>query len=111
MTDEQEGFTRLDESNLLRHRPKHFRARSAWWAHCFHLGRLVVLGPYLDQAEAQREAWEKLEGKGEVVELPTIDHTRARDMLKKKMLDRTRDLDSIMKRASYKGLKPKPDSV
>jgi len=111
MTDEQGEFTKLDESNLLRHRPKHFRARSAWWAHCFHLGRLVVLGPFFDQAEAEREAWEKLEGKGEVVELPTIDHTRARDMLKKKMLDRTRDLDSIMKRASYKGLKTDPNSV
>jgi len=111
MTNEQEDFTRLDESSLLRHRPKHTRARSAWWAHCVHLGRPVILGPYYDQTQAEREAWEKLEGKGEVVELPTIDHTRARDMLKKKMLDRTRDLDSIMKRASYKGLKPKPDSV
>jgi len=111
MTDEQGEFTKLDESNLLRHHPKHTRARSAWWAHCYHLGRLVVLGPFFDQTEAEREAWEKLEGKGEVIELPTIDHTRARDILKKKLLDRTRDLDVIMKRASYKGLKPNPDGV
>lgn len=111
MTDEQGDFTRLDESSLLRQRPKHTRAKSAWWTHCFHQGRLVVLGPFFDEAEAQREVWDKLEGKGEVVELPTIDRTRARDMLKKKMLDRTRDLDVVMNRASYKGLKTKPNSV
>ena len=111
MTEEQENFTRWNEDRKFGHRPKHFRARSAWWAHCVHLGRPVILGPYHDQTEAEREAWEKLEGKGEVIELPTIDRTRARDMIKKKMLDRTRDLDAIMKRASYKGLKTDPNSV
>ena len=111
MTDNQENFTQCNEDRKFKRHPRHTRARSAWWAHCFHLGRLVVLGPFFDQSEADRESWEKLEGKGEVIELPTIDHTRARDMLKKKLLDRTRDLDVIMGRASYKGLKTKPNSV
>jgi len=104
MTEEHEDFTRLNEDSIFRHRPKHFRARSAWWAHCFHNGRLVVIGPYLDQAEAEREAWGKLEGKGEAVELSTIDRNRATAILKKKLLDRFRDLDITMRRASHRGL-------
>lgn len=103
MTGEQEDFTRLDESSLLRNQPRHFRAKSAWWVHCFHNGRLVVMGPYLDQAEAEREAWEKMDGKGEILELSTIDRGRATATLKKKLLDRTRDLDISLRRASHRG--------
>lgn len=99
-----EDFTRLEEDRPLRHahHGHRVRPRSAWWIYAYHLGRVVILGPYSDQVEAERDCWSKTGGKGEVLELPTIDRTKARDMAKKKILDKAHDLDIAFKRARYK---------
>lgn len=100
MTEEREAYINLDEESLFK-RQQPTRARSAYWLTCWHLGRLIVLGPYTDQVEADRENYSKLEGKGEVVELNTIDRSRATAMLKKKLLDKGRDLDKALQRAKH----------
>lgn len=76
--------------------------RSAWWIYEPHQGRLIILGPYADSTEAEQDNWSKLSGEGKVVELPTIDRTRARDIARKRTLDETSNLDEALRRAKYK---------
>jgi len=77
------------------------RARSSWWIYSFKLGRTVVLGGYSDQQEAEQDLFAKLNGEGEVIELPTIDRGHATQMIKKKILDRSSNLEMAIRRASH----------
>lgn len=101
--NEKENYTSLDENSLLSSRKTRMRPASAWWIYSFNQGRTTTLGPYFDKEEAERDVWAKLSGEGEVVELSTIDRAAARDMLRKRTLDRTSDLETALRRQSHQG--------
>lgn len=82
---------------VYRHRPQ-----SAWWVYLVHQGRLIVRGWFSDREEAERENWARLSGEGKVVEWPTTDRTRARDLAREEILRETSSLDEALRRAKYK---------
>lgn len=74
----------------------------AWWISTFHNGRLVVLGCYATEEEANQTGFEKLRGEFEAHELMTIDKGKATAMIKAKVLEQTENLDLALKRARHK---------
>jgi len=103
MINNNEDYTKISEDDA---RPRFSgRARSAWWIYSFYMGRTIVLGPYADESDAERDLLSKLEGRGEVILLNTIDRNKATAILKKRTLDDTSNIAMALRRARHeKGL-------
>ena len=66
-------------------------------------GRLVVLGPYDTEDEANQMGFAgKLDGAFEVHKLDTCDKARATAEIKHKRFELTKDLEQALKRAKHK---------
>ena len=65
-------------------------------------GKIIILGPYAQEDEANRVGFEKLAGNFEVVPLPTRDSGKATKMLKYRRFHQTARLEEAIKRARHK---------
>ena len=73
------------------------------WATDPGSGRLIVLGPFLSDNEAQTEGFSKLSGLSyEVTPLNTRDRHYAKDKLNYIRMERGQSMTDVMKRAKYK---------
>ncbi len=77
------------------------RPQSAWYVWAVRQGRPIMLGGYNSEDEAYRDASMRLDCSFEVVELSTIDTRKAYKMLRKRMLDKTGDLEQALRRAQH----------
>ena len=69
------------------HKPTRPHIGQNWWYIVTKQdGRMVLLGPYSDEHEAESVAVEKLNTDYEVVQMATRDRTKATQMLRHKML-------------------------
>ena len=93
------GTTAIDELD----RPH--RLTSAWYVWAVRHGQPIMLGKYLTEDEAYKDASMKLDCNFEVVELNTTDPRRAWKILRKRALDKTGNLDEIMRRAKHTAVK------
>lgn len=65
-------------------------------------GRIVILGYGETEGEAYTKGLSNFGGEFEIHESTSRDRTKARDEIKAKLLNQTRDLDLVLKRARYK---------
>ena len=79
------------------------KPRAYYWIVGLHEGKLVVIGPKLDEEEADRIGMEKfLTGEYEVVSLPTRNEARATRMLKGKRLQ-SETLTAALEKVGHPG--------
>lgn len=68
---------------------------------CKSEGRIVLLGPYSDEASANTVAVEKLDGAYEVVQLRTRDRAKATQLLRHRILSDNSDLGQALRRMKH----------
>ena len=73
-----------------------------WWIKTTHEGRLVILGPYGTESEANEFGLEHFGNNYEAFDLPTRDKARATSMIKARILKQTSNLDTALQRARHK---------
>lgn len=73
-----------------------------YWIWKLHQGRIVILGFEETENEAYTKGLSNFGGEFEIHETTTRDRQRARDEIKAKALNQTKDLDLILRRAKYK---------
>jgi len=73
-----------------------------YWVKTIRNGKLVVLGAYNTQEEAESIGYSSMDGNYEVITLHTRDQGRATQIIKAKLLEQTKDLDLSLERASHK---------
>jgi len=65
-------------------------------------GRPIVQGPHSDETEARQWGFENIRDNDfEVLQFPTIQKETARDMYKNILLERSKQLPIVFKRAKY----------
>lgn len=73
-----------------------------WWVWTIHQGRLIVFSPpYSTEDEAGTYGFQKMGGGYEVSVLKTRDSAEATRAIKRRIFDRTRNLDGALKRAKH----------
>ena len=72
-----------------------------YWIVARYGGRLVILGPKIDEQEAQTFGYQKLDVPFDVIKLPTRDRARATSMIKAKFLESTGDLGGALQWARH----------
>lgn len=78
------------------------RVQYAWYVWAMRLGRPIMLGGYSTEQEASTDAQRKLDCTFEVVELPTIDSTKAWKILRNRMWKQSDDIENVLQRAKHK---------
>lgn len=73
-----------------------------YWIWQLHQGRIVILGYEETENDAYTKGLSNFGGEFEIHESMSRDRTRARDEIKAKVLNQTKDLDLILRRAKYK---------
>lgn len=72
-----------------------------WWIVTTFKGQPVILGPYTSEEEASQVGFEKLGGNFESYELPTRDKSKATSMIKARILNKTSDLETALRKAKH----------
>ena len=73
-----------------------------WWIVTFtEQGRLVVLGPYESETEANRLGVSKLAGNFQVIELQTADQAKATKIIKYNLFKESNDLERALQKARH----------
>ena len=72
-----------------------------FWIVARYGGRLVILGPKIDEQEANEFGYQKLDTPFDIIGLPTRDRARATSMIKARHLDDTGNLGQALQRARH----------
>lgn len=82
--------------------PEQLHVGNTWWyVVAKHEGRVVLLGPYNTEQEANTVAVEKLDGTYEVVQLRTRDRAKATQLLRHRILSDNSDLGQALRRMKH----------
>jgi len=73
-----------------------------YWIWKLYKGRIVILGCEETENDAYTKGLSNFGGEFEIHESMSRDRTRARDEIKAKLLNQTKDLDLVLRRARYK---------
>jgi len=99
MQDNNTSLEKLEERLPQRRSSSH---RIYWWVLAEHEGKSVIFGPKATEEEAYNLGFDKLNGRFEVVSLPTRDRAKATSMLKARMFEDTGDLDKSLRKFRHK---------
>ena len=104
MTEEQESYTRLDESEPVKRSSLATRREYCWiLAKDSASGRPIILGAYNTEEEANQVGFSKIDsGNFEIIPLNTRNVQRANHILKYRRFHQEARLEEVLKRAKHK---------
>ena len=97
-------YSQLQNDGHKKRRIVRSERKPYWWVCAIEKasGRPIVQGPHNTDSEARQWGVENIrDNDWEVLSFPTVNKEMARDMYKSKVLERTKDLSSVFKRARY----------